>query len=287
MDRKYTPEELTRLHDVLYEILAEIDRICMKYDIKYFVTGGTAIGVYFWQSIIPWDDDVDVGMTRYNYIRFIEVAQAELGDKYFLQTPQTDKHSLFFFAKVRKNGTIFSESQFQHVNMHQGIYVDIFPFDDIPENESKQKRQHNIVFFLNGLFIATEVWQYKHFGKCHVPHPRKKSLPTCLMFRLLITLIPKSTIGWMLHKAQTWYNGNTYTECKNIITHSEHLPKKNATDTQRMPLGPLMVQAPKDILQYLNNHYGSVRKDYPIELQTNHCPAVLYFGEESNNNDNK
>ena len=90
MDRKYTPEELTRLHDVLYEILAEIDRICMKYDIKYFVTGGTAIGVYFWQSIIPWDDDVDVGMTRYNYIRFIEVAQAELGDKYFLQTPQTD-----------------------------------------------------------------------------------------------------------------------------------------------------------------------------------------------------
>lgn len=280
MDRTYTPEELTRLHATLYEILAEIDRICMKHNIKYFVIGGTAIGAHFWQSIIPWDDDVDVGMTRDNYERFIEVAQAELGDRYFLQTPQTDKHSLFFFAKVRKIGTTFSESQFQHVDMHQGIYVDIFPFDDIPNNKIKQKFQHDIVSFLNGLFIATEVWQYKHFGKCRVPQPRRKSVLTCLAIRLLITFFPKGVIGWMLHKAQTLYNGGECTECKNTITRSEHLPKKNAIDTQQMPLGPLLVQAPRDILQYLNNHYGSVRKDYPVDLQTNHCPAVLNFGEE-------
>jgi hypothetical protein len=133
------------------------------------------------------------------------------------------------------------------------------------------------VFFLNGLFIATEVWQYKYFGKCRVSRPRRKSMLTCLIIRLLITIIPKGVIGWLLHKAQTWYNGGTCTECKNIITRSEHLPKKNATNTQRMPLGPLMVQAPRDVLLYLNNHYGSVRKDYPVELQTNHCPAELKF----------
>lgn len=75
MDNKeYTSEELKRLHEELYGILAEIIRVCTQLDIPYFIQGGTAIGAFFEQSILPWDDDIDIGMTRENYWRFLSEA---------------------------------------------------------------------------------------------------------------------------------------------------------------------------------------------------------------------
>ena len=153
---RYKEQELQRLQDALYETLGEVDRICRKHDIRYFVTGGTAIGAYFWQKMLPWDDDIDVGMMRSDYERFAKVAQQELGDRFFLQSPDTEPHTPFYFMKVRMNGSRFSESTFKHIDMHQGIFVDIFPFDKIPRQKWLERLQHKGGFFLNGLFIAKE-----------------------------------------------------------------------------------------------------------------------------------
>lgn len=274
---KYTDEELQQLHSALYEILAEVDRVCRKHDIRYFIIGGTAIGAHFWQGIIPWDDDIDIGMTRDNYERFIQIAQSELGNKYFLQTPDTDPHVPFFFAKVRKNNTVFSESQFMKIDMHQGIFVDIFPFDKLPRSKRKEKIQHDALHFLNGLFIAKDIWQWKHCGHCDVDEPRPRGFLPCLMTRIIITVVPKRSIYWLMRKVQTWFNGSDSTECKNIITRNEHLPIDDAQNTQTMTLGPLQVSAPRNLLNYLHNHYGEIKKDYPEELRINHRPAQLSF----------
>ena len=75
MNNSYTSEELEKLQATLYQILSEIKRVCDKHGIRYFITGGTAIGAYFWKKILPWDDDVDVCMPRPDYERFIKVAR--------------------------------------------------------------------------------------------------------------------------------------------------------------------------------------------------------------------
>jgi lipopolysaccharide cholinephosphotransferase len=67
----YSESELEKLHKVLYEILGEIVRVCDILNIPYFIQGGTAIGAFFENAILPWDDDIDVGMTRENYERFL------------------------------------------------------------------------------------------------------------------------------------------------------------------------------------------------------------------------
>mgnify|MGYP002915200841 CR=1 FL=1 len=74
MVKQYTPEELTQLHQVLYEILEEIVRICDKHNIPYFVIGGTAIGALYDKAILPWDDDIDIGMKREDYNKFLQIA---------------------------------------------------------------------------------------------------------------------------------------------------------------------------------------------------------------------
>lgn len=275
----YTPEELERLQATLYRILAEIKRVCDKHGIRYFITGGTAIGAYFWGKILPWDDDVDVGMPRADYERFARIAQEEMGQDYFLQTPQTDPHVPFFFMKVRMNGTEFNEGTFRKLNIHQGIYVDIFPFDRMPENKRIEKIQHNILFFLNGLFIAKEIWQWRHCGRCDIEEPRERGFWPCLMTRLLITLLPKRLIFWLMVRTQTLFNRSRSPYYKNIITKSEYVAADDIVHARLVKLGDLEVAAPKELLQYLNNHYGQVRKDIPEEMKVNHRPFKLKFKE--------
>lgn len=276
---RYKEQELQRLQDALYETLGEVDRICRKHDIRYFVTGGTAIGAYFWQKMLPWDDDIDVGMMRSDYERFAKVAQQELGDRFFLQSPDTEPHTPFYFMKVRMNGSRFSESTFKHIDMHQGIFVDIFPFDKVPRQKWLERLQHKVVFFLNGLFIAKEIWQWKHCGRCDIPEPRKRGWLPCFFTRLLISLLGKRVIYKMMYAVQTIFNGRNLNEVKNIITRSEHLPIADIEHTQTVTLGPLQVCAPRDLLLYLNNHYGSVRKDIPDEMKVSHRPEELVFPE--------
>ena len=109
MNKKYTAEELDLLHAELYDILGETIRVCQKHDIPYFVIGGTAIGALYDQGILPWDDDIDIGMTRENYNKFLKVAPGELGPSYFLSWIETDPHTPYYFAKVKKNNTLFVE----------------------------------------------------------------------------------------------------------------------------------------------------------------------------------
>lgn len=279
MSPSYSPEELEKLQSTLYQILNEIKRVCEKHGIRYFITGGTAIGAYFWEKILPWDDDVDVGMPRPDYEHFIRVAQEEMGNDFFLQTPETDPHIPFFFIKVRMNGTEFNEETFQHIKMHQGIYVDIFPFDKIPKSKRAEEIQHNILFFLNGLFIAKEIWQWKYCGHCDIAKPRERGFLPCLMTRILITLLPKRFIFWMMKRTQTWFNNTDARICKNIITKSERVAIDDITHAQQVKLGNLGVAAPRDLLAYLNSHYGKVRKDVPEEMKVNHRPAKLKFKE--------
>ena len=108
MNKKYTAEELDLLHAELYDILGETIRVCQKHNIPYFVIGGTAIGALYDQAILPWDDDIDIGMTRENYNKFLKVAPEELGPSYFLSWIETDPHTPYYFAKVKKNGTLRS-----------------------------------------------------------------------------------------------------------------------------------------------------------------------------------
>ena len=278
----YKEQELQRLQDALYATLSEVKRICDKHGIRYFITGGTAVGAYFWGKMLPWDDDVDVGMLRPDYERFASIAQQEMGDRFFLQTPETEPHTPFFFMKVRMNGSRFSEATFSHIDMHQGIYVDIFPFDKMPRRQWLGRLQHEAVYFLNGLFIATEIWQWRHCGHCDIPEPRPRSWLACLGTRVLITLLGKRAIYNIMYRVQTMFNGCRLDEVKNVITKSEHLPAADVTEAQTVTLGPLQVRAPRDLLLYLTNHYGQVRKDIPDEMKVSHRPEELVFPEMKN-----
>lgn len=122
------------------EIAKEIKRVCEENHIQYFLVGGTLIGAIRHKGFIPWDDDLDFGMHRREYERFISIAPVKLNKKYFLQTWHTDEEYGYAFAKVRKIGTIFVEANDSSEKKHQEVYVDVFPYDNLPEKDIGKKR---------------------------------------------------------------------------------------------------------------------------------------------------
>jgi lipopolysaccharide cholinephosphotransferase len=277
MKKEYTDEELQQLHTTLYEILAEIVRVCEKHEIPYFIQGGTAIGAFFYEAMIPWDDDIDVGLTREHYERFLQVAPAELGSDYFLQWPGSDAHSPFYFAKVRKQHTRFVEEDFQHLAMHQGIYVDVFPYDKVPDAPWLQKLQRVTVNFWNCCFMGKSIWMWKHAGKCEIAHPTNRGWLPCLMNRLVDLLFSRKQIYRMLRFTQACFNRGNHTYYNMVTMPRDHIEVESIEHPQAVRFGPLTVAAPSHLERYLRNHYPNLRKEIPKEEQVNHRPIILEF----------
>jgi len=149
-------EEIKRLQSAALQIVAEIDRVCTQLGIGYFVCGGTLLGHKRHDGFIPWDDDIDVGMLREDYNRFIEEAPAILNkETFFLQTRESDSKIPYLFSKVRLNGSSYMTNYNQFRDFHRGICVDLFPFDAVPNDEGeledfreqvyKQVKRHNYI----------------------------------------------------------------------------------------------------------------------------------------------
>lgn len=119
------------------DMLEEVDRICQKYEIEYFLQGGTLLGAVRHKGYIPWDDDIDIVMRRNDYNKFLEIAQKELGDKYFLQYYKTERKYNRGHAQIRNPNTTAIIKGDEFNNFNKGIFIDIFPLDNIP-NDKKE-----------------------------------------------------------------------------------------------------------------------------------------------------
>lgn len=281
MNATYTDEERQRLHSVLRDILGETVRVCQELGIKYFMVGGSLIGCHFWEDIDPSDDDVDVGMRRSEYERFLREAPSRLRSGYTLQwfgnTPETP----FYFAKIRKLGTLFVEETTRKLNMQQGIYIDIFPFDNIPDNPAKRRRQRKMANIINSCFVSKAVWRYRWFGSCELAEPARHSLMNCLFDRLVVTLVPKRTLYRLLRKVQTMYNDTETTECNIVLTDVDQLKIANLEPPATARFGGMTVSVPQNYEEYLRHHYPTLRKHIPKEeyYKYSHRPLILSFDD--------
>lgn len=117
------------------ELLAVMEDICKRHDIKWYADGGTLLGAVRHKGFIPWDDDIDIQMFRSDYDRFLEACGNELEYPYFLQWVGTEKGFQPWHAKLRDDTTTGS-TRFESAcfpEWHRGIFIDIFPLDNVPD----------------------------------------------------------------------------------------------------------------------------------------------------------
>ena len=135
--------ELKKLWAVQLDLLCEFDRVCRKHGLKYVLDFGTLLGAIRHKGYIPWDDDLDVSMLREDYDRLIEIGPKEFKEPYFLQSPTTDKYYDNYVTKLRRSDTCYLTDDSKSVGdkYNQGIFIDIFVFDNVPSVDKDDLQQ--------------------------------------------------------------------------------------------------------------------------------------------------
>lgn len=123
-------------------ILVEFDRVCRKLEIPYSLAFGTLLGAVRHHGFIPWDDDIDVIMKREDYDRFLKEAPGHFRKGYFLQTQANDPYYYFPFAKIRTDQVEMIEQATSHVKQHHGAWIDIFPYDAVPNEQAMADKKY-------------------------------------------------------------------------------------------------------------------------------------------------
>ena len=123
---RYNPEgsDLRLLQKHLLILLQHFDTICRKNNINYWLSSGTCLGAVRHKGFIPWDDDIDIEMTREDYMKFASVWQDD--EDFVLQTYKNDLYYTQPFSKLRLRKTFVYEGCFTSLYQHKGIFLDIF-----------------------------------------------------------------------------------------------------------------------------------------------------------------
>lgn len=135
----------TTVHDIVFKIILEIDRICRKNNIPYALGFGSALGLYKYGDFIPWDDDADVVIDYFDYPRFVEALKKDLGDDFTFDSSLTNPryNPLIPALKIRDKHTyIYEANRFtlpDHIK-ERGLFVDVCLFMGVPSNEKEHRK---------------------------------------------------------------------------------------------------------------------------------------------------
>ena len=135
---------------LMIKILKGVHRVCAENNIHYFLHFGTLIGAVRHNGFIPWDDDIDVGMLRSEYERFLKIVKTKLDDNFIVQNQTNDKGFAYCFTKIMLKDTVWIEQSSIKTNKkYNGIYIDVFPFDKVPVNEQQRTKFFNKCRLIN------------------------------------------------------------------------------------------------------------------------------------------
>lgn len=151
--------EFRRMQLLELDMLVEFDKLCRRHNIRYVLFGGSLLGAVRHKGYIPWDDDADIGMLREDYEKFKKVA-CEMDEKIcYFQDHTTDPEYRWGYGKLRRTGTKFVRVGQERLKCKTGLFVDIFPMDDIPESTIGQMLNDFYCFILRKI-LWSEVGKY-------------------------------------------------------------------------------------------------------------------------------
>lgn len=186
-ERSFSEEDRKELKECQLSILKEIDRVCRTNHLSYFVGYGTLLGAIRHNGYIPWDDDVDVLMPGPDFQQLVSLCSSSFSSPFFFQWMSSDGKYSSSMAKARNSQTTYVELSDANKNINHGVFVDLFPIHNWPENP--------------WLRLKIKIWTKISFAKCYVhsyailkgidKHPFKENLSNFLVNSLTFYISPR------------------------------------------------------------------------------------------------
>lgn len=267
-------EDLRKAQLLMLKLLKEIHRICEENGIKYFLCYGTLLGAVRHKGFIPWDDDCDIGMTREDYDKFLEVAKETLGSKFVLQTEDLDVGYGLEFSKIMLKDTIWIEKNVinNKKRVYNGIFVDVFPFDKIPNNKSKVKIQ----------YILNNIAQLLILAKLNytVITDSKKKKVVFIFFRIISKCISIKLLRNIRKSVRRKYNKTASVKYVNFDDYPKSIILyEDVFELKKLKFENNMFYVPKEYEKILSNIYGDYMVLPPEDKRVTHSIVEYDFGQ--------
>ena len=258
------------LRKIQMDILTYVDAICSKNNIKYSISGGTLIGAVRHKGFIPWDDDIDIMLTRPEYNRLIKALTETYttNQKYRILTHSIDKDFKFPYAKIVDEDTILVENTRDSKNY--GVFIDVFPIDNVSTDGykatvAKMRKLYNILT-LKKLVVERERSLWKNL--------------TIIGSRLLLAPVSADWIIERMEKFAVQLN-NEKTDLMGCLVwgygEKEIVPSSVHDNHIYLPFEDRKYMAVKDYDVYLSHLYGDYMKLPPKEKQISHHDFEAYW----------
>lgn len=275
-----TGDDARHLKTVLTQMLGNIQKRCEVYGITPFVVYGTALGTYRHHGFIPWDDDVDIAMTRNDWELFKTKFNEIFNGEYILEAPRYENEdSMCVWGKIFLPKTSYVELLNINTPYEKGIFIDVFIIDGLADNDLIQKLD---------LFIARTM-RFIANSKAYYSYPSdmlNEIMSSNIKSKLY--LLFRKTIGfcfsWVSHKTWcAWYD-KFVSRHKNsewtIINYDDGIRKRDEWfPVEKMDFESIQVNVPRNIQGYLSDTFGD---DYmklpPVEKREQHFCVKLDFG---------
>ncbi len=262
-------KELTRkeIQTISLEILKDIHRFCKENDIHYSIAYGTLIGAIRHKGFIPWDEDIDIMMKREDYEKFSKTYKS---DRYEFISYDTTHDCWLLFGRVCDNLTTTERTTTPWLDHNQdvGIWIDVFPIDEVPDNLSDFKQTYGL---LNHLYLQSIKARRVHSTAMpgmplkfklksvfrHRTHPRMlKKNPREFLEYMKMVIDSNQGIGYQ-----------HYAQCGCADDVKGFLSKKDVAEYIELPFEDTTVMAFKEYDSILTKIFGNYMQEPPQKIK--------------------
>ncbi|MBR7071247.1 MAG: LicD family protein [Clostridia bacterium] len=255
-----TPAEIKT---IAFDILKYFRSVCEENHIPYSLAYGTLLGAVRHSGFIPWDDDVDVFLLRRDYDRFLQAVQQRPHPRFQLFTAQSHPDFFYAYAKLIDTDTVMKEYGV-HPFSGNGVFVDIFPLDNIPSDEKGFERFTRRLRFNAALHSASVIQHLNKFQK-----PLRWKLSAALLMPLAKLF---GTKFWLKRydKLLHTYDGSE-TEYVCCLTENpsfrERIKRTRMEHLESVLFEGEPFSCMAETEQFLIDRYGDYRKLPPVEAR--------------------
>ena len=269
--KELTPEQFRKMQLTELDMLVEFDRVCRRHNIDYVLFGGSLLGAVRHKGFIPWDDDADIGMLREDYDRFKQYRNEMNPQICYFQDNDTDPEYRWGYGKLRRTGTKYVRVGQEHLKCKTGIFVDVFPLDDIPQFLPAQILQDWRCFCLRKI-LWSEVAKKNMSGFWRIWFSLLSKIPISLVFKGFRKYIRKSsnTSKNRVRCLSFPATGTLYK--KNPLSERFGMPKSWFTDRTEYTFEGKKLYGSKDYDTVLRYIYGDYMQLPPENKREQHSP---------------
>lgn len=281
-----TDDELNRLHEEMTLIAADVMALSQELGLTVTLGGGSVLGAARHQGFIPWDDDIDLNMTRQDWAVFAPVFQERYKEKYFVYSPELFDASAINAIRIYKRGTKLREIAHAPTEPN-GLFVDIFLIENAPDN--KLVRLCHGVLCQGVRYIAScvRLFEQRDYIEKVFGDNDQAMAGYRTRFRIGRLFSFSNAHTWSLRSYKV--NGLCKNENSRMITipsggkyyFGELMSRDSYFPPKLLPFGSHEWPVPRDYDKYLTGLYGEWREVPPESKREVHCLLELDFGDDS------